>query len=218
MKSRASKKTKAHTRYKLEDGTLIPGISTIISQLDKPFLINWANKLGLEGIHVGKYTDELADIGSVAHEHIRATLIGEKPEFDDYTATQLRLAKPCIRKFQDWYEQNDVKPLLIEQPLISEVYGYGGTLDLYAEVKGRLTLLDWKTGSRFYPSHKIQLAANSNLLNENGYDLEVCMLISIGRDDKEDFHTVEVGGLRPRFKLFQKLLEVYKLRKELGDI
>ena len=43
-------KSKAHQRYKLADGTQVPGVTTITGQLNKPALIIWANRLGLQGI------------------------------------------------------------------------------------------------------------------------------------------------------------------------
>ena len=46
-------KYKAHTRYELKDGTYVPGTTTITGLENKPFLVPWANRLGLEGIAVG---------------------------------------------------------------------------------------------------------------------------------------------------------------------
>ena len=212
------KRVKQHTRYELKDGTYVPGVTTICGQLAKPALVPWANKLGLEGINVGKFTDELADIGSVAHDVIQAKLTNKAADLSDYTAKQIECAKPCITKFENWFKENKVKPILVETPLVSEKYKYGGTLDLYADINGKKTLLDWKTGSRFYREHKIQLSANMNLLMENEHPVEQCMLVGIGRDDKEDFHQNVVGGMNIRFKQFRHLLAIYQLSKEIGDI
>ena len=41
---------RAHQRYKIEDGTIVPGVTTVVGILNKPALVPWANKLGLEGI------------------------------------------------------------------------------------------------------------------------------------------------------------------------
>ena len=66
----ASKKARAHTIYKLEDGTKVPGVTTVLGILNKPALVKWANNLGLQGIDSNKYRDEMADIGTLAHQMI----------------------------------------------------------------------------------------------------------------------------------------------------
>ena len=68
MKDKLKKASKAHIRYKLKDGTVVPGATTITGLLNKPFLITWANRLGLEGIDSTKYRDAAADIGTLAHQ------------------------------------------------------------------------------------------------------------------------------------------------------
>jgi len=58
MADKLKKKTKAHTRYYLADGTLVPGSTTVCGVLNKPALVRWANQLGLQGIDSTKYTDK----------------------------------------------------------------------------------------------------------------------------------------------------------------
>lgn len=211
------KRVKSHIRYELKDGTYVPGITTVCGLLHKGALVPWSNKLGLQGIEVGKFVDELADIGSLAHDFIQATLKGEVFDDGQYTNEQKSAAEVCINKFLDWKTRNKVKPILVEQPTVSEKYKYGGTLDLYAEVNGKKTLIDWKTGSGFYKEHKLQLSANRNLLFERGLPVEECMLVGIGRSEKEDFHVLVPGNMDRRFEMFLKLLDVYRLDKEIGE-
>ena len=54
-------------RYRLLDKSIVPGVTTILNVLSKPALVPWANKLGLQGIEVGKYVDALGEIGTLAH-------------------------------------------------------------------------------------------------------------------------------------------------------
>ena len=56
----AAKGARQHTVYKLASGARVPGVTTVLSVLNKPALVPWANKLGLEGIDVRKYVDALA--------------------------------------------------------------------------------------------------------------------------------------------------------------
>ena len=43
-----------------------------------------------------------------------------------------------------------MEPLAIERTVYCLACGYAGTLDLYAQVKGILTVLDWKSGKRLW--------------------------------------------------------------------
>ena len=99
MNPKKHKRVKTHTRYELKDGTWVPGITTILQIKNKPQLVPWANKLGLEGIEVGKYVDELADIGTIAHERIKCFLKNEEFDTSDFTENQLKCAEPCFDKF-----------------------------------------------------------------------------------------------------------------------
>ena len=65
--------------------------------------------------------------------------------------------------------EHGLRPLEVEAFLINETLGYGGTLDLIAELDGETWLLDWKTGKsvawpdgRVYADHRLQLAAYAN--------------------------------------------------------
>jgi len=67
---------KGHTKYMVGD-IQCPGVTTILQELSKPFLIVWANQEGLRGHNTA--TDRTAmDIGTIAHflieTHISAYL------------------------------------------------------------------------------------------------------------------------------------------------
>ena len=85
--------SKAHTQYKLASGTKVPGVTTVLSLLNKPALVKWANNLGLQGIDSNKYRDAAADIGTLAHAMIQAHLQNEKLDTSQYSAQQIDLAE-----------------------------------------------------------------------------------------------------------------------------
>ena len=99
------KVARTHTIYKNEKNIRVPGVTTITGVMDKPALVPWANRLGLQGYEVGKYVDELATIGSLAHYmvevHIRNIINGtnEEPDFGDYTPNQRSRAENAAIKF-----------------------------------------------------------------------------------------------------------------------
>ena len=207
-------KTKAHTQYKLKNGTKVPGTTTIIGLLAKPALLKWANNLGLQGIDCFKYRDDKAEIGTLAHYLIMCYLKGEKPDTKDYTANQINQAENSILSFWEWEKSHPLKPILIETPLVSEKYCYGGTIDLLAEVNGDVCLIDFKTGKGIFPEMGYQLAAYRQLLIENDFQVDNARILRIGRDEDEGFEEKLFTSLSKEWQIFYHLREIYKLIKE----
>ena len=84
-------KTAAHIRYKTTDGTIVPGVTTILGILNKPALVRWANQLGLRGIDWEK-------------QHTIHTIFAERPLVSD----RLKFGGTA-----DWYGRlDDVTTLL----------------------------------------------------------------------------------------------------------
>lgn len=212
-------KHKAHARYRLENGSKIPGVTTITGQLgwNKQVLINWSNRKGLDGINVNKYVDDKAEIGTLAHKIVTDSLLGNTTCTDDYSMNQIKYAQNCADSWFNWAKKKEIKPILIETPLVSEVWGYGGTLDIYAEIDKALELNDLKTGNGIYDEMVIQSAAYRQLLRENGYLVDKVRILNIPRTGGESFIERDISSdtCDVAWMIFIKLLEIYKLKKEL---
>ncbi len=209
-------KSKAHTIYKLKNGDRVPGVTTITGQLHKPALVPWANKLGLNGIDVNKYVDDKASIGTLCHTMILDYFRKQKTNTDDYTKNQIDQAENSFLSFLEWAKQHMLEPILIEQPLVSEVKKYGGTSDYYGNVDGIRELLDFKTGSGIYKEMWYQVAGYGNLLNEQGNYPMKYRILNIPRTEdegfKEDTKTdVQIGKY---FDGFIDLLNFYYHNKQ----
>lgn len=216
-KKDALKKTaKAHVRYKTTDGKIVPGATTITGLLNKPYLVTWANRLGLEGIDSTKYTDEAAAVGTLAHAMVQGDLTGEMPDLNKFTAEQIDLAENAALSWYEWKKQHKIKVIFCEKQLVSDAMLYGGTLDCYCKLDGKPTLLDFKTGKAIYEEYFVQLAAYAELLRENGYPVEETRILRIGRDETEGFEERKVTDTTKWFEIFRCLLNVYYLKRELG--
>jgi len=211
----APKKSRAHITYKLEDGTKVPGVTTVLGILNKPALVIWANRLGLQGIDSSRYRDEMADIGTLAHQMILDYFKGEKTDTGEYSKSQIELAENCLLSFWNWEKGHKIEVIMAESPLISKEYGYGGTIDCFCKLDGQPTLLDFKTGKAIYPEFFYQLAAYEHLLAEAGQLIEVTRILRIGRDEDEGFEERSVGKLDKQFEVFKHCLGIYNLQKEL---
>ncbi len=209
------KKSKSHTVYKLSDGTRVPGVTTFLQVLNKPALVKWANNLGLQGIDSNKYVDNLADVGTLAHTMIMAYLKGEEVDTSEYSQTQIDLAENSFISYLEWAKSHKIEPILVEEPLVSEEYRFGGTPDLIAVVDGVNTLIDFKTSKALYPEHNIQVAAYWSLVLEHSYEVSEVLILRIGRDADEGFEIRPVVNLKDNWELFTHCLAIYELQKQL---
>lgn len=216
MADKIKKSAKAHVRYKTNDGQIVPGATTITGLLNKPFLVTWANRLGLEGIDSSKYTDEAATVGTLAHALIQADLQDDTIDRDLYSKQQMDLAENAVLSFFEWKKRHKIDVVFCEKQMVSDTMRYGGTVDCYCILDGKPTLLDFKTGKAIYEEYFVQLAAYAELLRENGCPVEEVRILRVGRDETEGFEERSVADTRKWFGIFKHLLDIYYLKKELG--
>ena len=159
---------KAHIRYKNKNGDIIPGVSTIANMLDKPALAPWANKLGLKGIDSNAYSREMGAIGTLAHSMIMAELKNEKFDTSDYSKEQIDKAENSFLSWLEWRKGKELSLFLIETPLISEQYQFGGTPDFLGLIDNTVVLGDYKTGGIWrgiYPNLCLPAISNRKQLS-----------------------------------------------------
>lgn len=209
------KRNRAHITYKLSDGTAVPGVTTVLGVLNKPALVRWANNLGLQGIDSTKYVDEKAAIGTLAHQMIASYLRGEETDTSEYSKVQIDQAENAVLSFFEWEKTHHIEPVLVEEPMISEVFRFGGTIDCLGHINGELCLIDFKTSRGIFPEMMIQLAAYRQLLVEHGYKVGQTTILRIGRTDDEGFEDRLVNELDKRWQIFLHALEIYRLQKEV---
>jgi hypothetical protein len=208
---------KAKQKYFLEDGSVAPGVTTVIQELgwNKQVLVSWANKLGLQGIESRKYVDDKASIGTLAHAFVLEDLGGEKPDTKDYTENQINLAKNCLRSYNEWKKGKKIEPLIIEKQLVSENLRCGGTPDFYGKINDVLTVVDYKTGKGgCYPEYIIQASVYASILEEMGKEVKDIRVLNIPRSDDESFGEKIVTDKERNagFEIFKHCLAIYNLK------
>src|SRR3990167_5432106 len=206
---------KKRRNYQLKNGQNVPGATTILDILAKPALIAWANRIGLQGIEVGKYVSDKADIGTLAHAFITDELQGVKTRTDDYTKNQISQAENSVLSWYEWKKGHQIEPILIETPLVSEKFQYGGTIDIYAKVDGIREIIDLKTGGGIFDEHLLQAAgAYRQLLEENDYPVERARILNIPRSEDESFvERIITVEFSLHWEIFEACLKIYKLRR-----
>jgi len=204
-----------HITYKNKKNEKVPGCTTVLSMLSKPALIPWAYKRGKDGLELYESRDRAANIGTIVHERIMAYFKGYEIDQSNIAPDVWELSDNCMKSFYEWAEPRNVSPELIEQPMVSEKYQYGGTPDLFGEMDGFPTLLDFKSGSGLYEEHFIQLAGYLQLIREAGYKPEKIIVLNIPKSLDNSFTVKSISAdeetMKMRFEKFIKLVEIWHL-------
>lgn len=122
-----------------------PSVTKLIDLLDKPALVKWANKIGLEGIKLDDYRSKSKESGTSRHEQIEHYL-KYKILPDDKTVSDQ------IEKFF-----SDKEVIAVEQSF--ECDEYVGRFDVKLKWKDFVFICDFKSNSGVYFETKLQLAA-----------------------------------------------------------
>jgi len=206
-----------HTQYKDAEGKKVPGVTTVLnSVLAKPALIKWAYGLGVKGIDMDGYRDALADVGTLAHRMILDHLRGDKTDTANCPKDQVDLAENCFIKYLEWEKAHKVEPIIVEEPLVSAIHGYGGTPDFYGRIDGVFTLMDFKTGKAIYDDFWYQIGGYDLLLAERVHPEEwptSLRILNIGRSEDEKFVEETRSSVAHEAQIFLHALAIYKLKR-----
>ena len=220
-------KTKAHQRYRSKtkflkngNGVILPGVTTIIDgQLgwNKRVLMNWSRNMALDGIDPDKVKEQAGDIGTLIHDMIEAHIVGE--EFDTSGSPQVEIdkAENGFLAFLDWEATNKPQYLGLEIEVISEVYMYGGTMDILCHIAEKLIQIDIKSSSGVYPEMIIQVAAYQAAYEEQeGKHIDENHILKLGKEDGGfEHHKITQQKIDAGWKVFKNLLAIKQIQKEL---
>ncbi len=210
-------KAKAHQRYTTSRGEPCVGVTTVLGVMNKPQLVNWANRLGLDGYDVTKWVDGLANIGTLIHYLIECDINGAVPDLNNYTPNEVKTATEAFTKWVEWRGRNRFALIGSELQIVSDSLKVGGTCDIYAMVNDKATVLDIKTSKACYSEQRTQVVAYKNLLVENGKTVDECRIIRIGRSESEGFDDILIGAEKLHWSRFLACLELYRCNKNLEN-
>ena len=157
-----------------ETNESVPGVTSILNTLPKPFLQYWSAKVVAEyavdnveqwrfldykaAVDLLKgaprrYTSGRADIGSEAHDAFEKIGNGDDPG-------PIRVeVQPYVDQFNKFLD--DFQPEFIGQELTvwSEEHRYAGSTDAFLRIQGEPIVIDYKTSKSVYAETALQLAA-----------------------------------------------------------
>jgi hypothetical protein len=199
--------------YRLKDGSIVPGVTTVLKELSMGEGLNyWCWDLGRQGLDYKEVRDAAGRVGTLAHHLIACHLNCEEPSASEFSPAEVDKAGICFRKYLAWEKENPLTPVMIEEPLVSELFKYGGTPDLLAEIDGKFVLIDFKTGSGIYQSYHCQVAAYRKLFEEQGWTVASARIIRISPDETDRIEVAMALDYARDWQIFQHALGIYELR------
>src|SRR5688572_4128160 len=111
-----------------------PSVTQLISLLDKPALLNWANKQGLAGVDISKKRKDWLSAGTSIHAQIEEYLKDGKRFISDtdHEAFEVFMSGKKVVSFESCIETE----------------WFTGRYDIEVDWGGRTYLMDFKKGAR----------------------------------------------------------------------
>ncbi len=152
--------------YEMHDDKWYPSVTTIIDKVVAKgyYFRKWlgdANSFQ----EAEEYKNEKAEKGTKVHEYCERLALGEEVDVSDDS----KEVRKKTAGYVNFHDKEDVNVWETEFQLAHPNFMYAGTADLLAEVNDELWLVDIKTSSNIYNSHKIQLSMYQRAARNTGY-------------------------------------------------
>lgn len=199
------------SHYYFVNDEFYPGVTSI---LDEAAPMAYAMRQWLLKNTQESADDILADtsgFGTKMHDAYEQLLKGASLSLISEYKT--RKEKKHLASFAQWFE--DYKPTDLEPEAVvaSLKYKYAGTLDLVCKINGRLTLIDFKTGSGIYYAHHLQVLAYKKAWEEMYHKrIKDLYILRTGTKHKAGYEFKKMEG-----KKFASFKNVYKTYLDLHE-
>lgn len=220
-------------RYRI-NGEYASGVTTALGIIAKPQLIWWAAGeaanhfkanlvpgVGLDELQIqslceearkahNKKKDKAASAGTYLHNWLEEFVKGNNPAMpvnDDL--------KRVINDFLEWWNKSDIEVISSEQVFCSPTRMLAGTADLVCRVDGKLTIMDWKTGSGIYPEMFMQMAAYALMWEEEHPDQPIERLHVVNASLKNMFQDQYREDIQLFKDAYLEALALYKSVKHI---
>lgn len=175
----------------------IPGVTTILSTINKPALVQWAAneasffvrdnyREGMSGAEMASLCEEArtshrktaskaANIGTEVHSYaerfLKAVMLGRSTAEVQWPEDE-QAANGC-RAFAEWAVECNIEPVALERIIFSKKHYYCGTCDFFGYVDGELVTADFKTSKGLYPEMALQVGGAYTMALEEELDITI---------------------------------------------
>lgn len=223
--------------YDIDGVGRLPSVTTILSVISKPGLMNWQSKHGaLKALNVmqkvlekspyihdaikaelgdnffkdgNSLAAEAADYGTRAHGIIEKVLKGEIRQEEAIIMAGAEPVEKAIQAFLKWWNDNDFQVLKSESIVYSGKFQYAGTCDVILKNDEGIILGDFKTSRSIWPEYSLQTVAYKYAAEEmSGQKIQKVMIFRFGKDGSFQDYTV------PNLKhpdLFDRFIDAKRL-------
>ena len=214
-------------KYEAEDGTILPGVTTILQNLgwNKSILMKWAAKMARQEKDFQKESTIAAEIGTLAHALAEYYFTGEAPDPEivaAYSPNQITKAENAVESLKEWEKGSNLTATFTEKNLVSNIYRYGGSADIiFTNKDGDFELADIKTGNGTYADYILQLAAYAKAAEETlKRPVSRVHVLRFGKNKSATFHHSSWGqrDIDLAFNVFKLLLQVHAMRPMIEEL
>lgn len=199
------------SHYYFVDDKFTPGVTSILQEtMPTPYALRqWIGDVGNDKAE--QKLQQAGDRGTAIHAACERLLAGEEIKLKELFPKQAD--QKCIVGFANWCAefQPDVKNI---EFVVASKLGFAGTLDIFCEIAGEPYIIDIKTSSAVYDSHKLQIAAYQAAFKEmTGIEATVAILHLNPRTIKGwSFHkNPEIKDKPVTIEDFMTVFEMYKM-------
>lgn len=164
-------------------------VTSLISMLDKPALLNWSNKIGLKGIKLHEYSKKVKDKGNDIHYKVENFLKNGV----DFEGSE-KLKESLLGYDVIGVEKN------ISNGMIT------GRIDFILKKEGLIFICDLKSSNKIYLQTKLQLATYKHLYGAD----KICYVNS------KDFKIEEIKIDTKKY--YEVVKRLYQIKLKLNEL
>lgn len=143
-------------------GDVVPGVTTVIGVINRPFLAQWRGRVGNE--EADRISHLAMDYGTKVHGHCQAWLEAHAQGwvYTAYSGEYSPAVRDAVGAFIEWATTHLEVVHHVERPVLYDSHGmrYGGTPDLICSLRdGRSGVVDFKTSKQIDRLYGLQLSA-----------------------------------------------------------
>lgn len=166
-------------------------VTKLIDILNKPALVYWANKIGLQGVRLSDYYKRTQNDGNKKHNDVELYFT-DGVEFDG------------VEKLRNNLKGYEV--IGVEKSVTNDFLN--GRIDLILKKNGLTYVVDFKRNKSIYLNTKLQLSTYKHMINAD----KICYI------NFEDYKLIEIDiDTNKYYEIIKRLYQVYILLNNLNE-
>lgn len=162
-------------RFYTIDNQRFPSVTTVLGVIKSFELEHWRGELG--NVEADRIAEQAAEVGRTVHYLCYLYNTGQSFTIPDGIVGELFSA------YRGWFAGNINRVVFAEKVVVSRKYGYAGTADLVAIVKGDMApaVIDIKCTGGFWPTMPLQLAGYREAILEEGEQVNRRLIVRLDK-------------------------------------